>query len=200
MKQVIGIRIIVAIAIILGLIATFSYKYITIGDSNKSDKIYAVVIDVSGKLEMDESDILSGREPILLRVSNSEDGPSPLVQVLSFDNISQLLGFSEDNHGYIDASNPIFAELYVALLDEQHKKLEKLPLQKAGFTAIAFEPDFINAALSAKVNQFDNGVGNIVQQHNRRFILKLIQVDGVQLDELVHAGIEPNYIGSTMSK
>lgn len=187
MKRTIRITLIVGIMIIFGLIVTSLYKHLLIGTKGRLDKVYVVVIDTSGKLDLKEDDILLGSDPILLRMRESQGEASPLIQVLSFENITQLLGFDENNHGYIDMSNPIFSQLYVASLDEQHKKLEKLSLKKAGFIAIAFEPDFINAALSDKINQFGDGVGNIVQQRNRRLDLKLIQINVTQLNELVNA-------------
>lgn len=192
MKQTIRMTVIVGIVFIFGLTMTTLYKNLFNGDNNRLNKAHIIVIDTSGKIDLDEDDILLGRDPILLRISENEGEASPLIQVLSFENVIQLFQFDENNHGYVDTNNPIFSQLYLALLDEKHKKFEKLALNKAGFIAMAFEPDFINAALSDNVNHFANGVGNIVQERNQRLALKLIQIDVNQLNELVNPDDESN--------
>ncbi len=186
MKQTIRMTVIVGIVFIFGLTMATLYKNVFNGGNNRLNKAHVIVIDTSGKIDLNEDDILLGRDPILLRISESEGEASPLIQVLSFENVIQLFKFDENNHGYVDTNNPIFSQLSLALLDEKHKKFEKLALNKAGFIAMAFEPDFINAALSDNVNHFNNGVGNIVQKHNQRLALKLIQIDANQLNELVN--------------
>lgn len=186
MKQTIRNTVIVGIVFILGLAIVATYKKNLYGDKNELNKVHIVVIDTSSKLDLNADDILSGSDPILLRINPNGGDESSLMSVLSFENIAQLLNINEYNNGYIDTNNPVFSQIYVAVIDKRHSKLEKMSLKKAGFIAIALEPDFINAALSNKMEQLGNGVGNIAKDGNQRLGLKIIQFNISQLNELLH--------------
>lgn len=184
MKRITRKLVITAAILVVVYLVYLAYWSLTKAMTSDEADLNVLIVDIQEKFSLDQSDVLVGSEPFLAYLPEQAESNNPII--ISFENLTQIIKFGDDNNGYIDQSNPYFPHFCLVLSQPNHDALNCFSLKEAGFGAIAFEPDFVFAAKQGNLKKFAEQIGNLVQLDGQRVMLKMVAVNRMEFEELIN--------------
>jgi|GEM_PF-6065647 len=153
-----------------------------ISDESLTLPAEVLVIDSPDQRSADiRSHLESGDAWFLLLISVDEKGEK---QTYVFNSLASLARYDENKTGFIDPSDAVFKNLYVAHYGPGKKILYYVPVAAAGIAAITANPEFLTEELLGGDEKWELSAGSVVFSDSSRRDLRAVQIPSSDLADI----------------
>jgi len=184
MSRLIRILLVIIVLAVLMYLAYTFYPKLRQGVSLMSaDTVQVLVIDNKNQHIVGEEDGLIGDDLILAYIPDPMSSEEFDPELITMENLTDLLVFDTNKNGYIDRSDPIYPRLYLGSLDLDGEVIQFVSLSKAAIVAIRFDPALLRAASKSPQREFTGRVGSVHKSDDSRGQLKLAPMNITIIDD-----------------
>jgi hypothetical protein len=142
--------------------------------------IYTLAFDINADKSIGVQQLLNGQNYFLVylpgdtAVTQDSEVTAPF---LMFNDAFSLMQFDLNQDGYIDQTDPGFANFYVARFNYNGKTIKVLPLSAMGILAFKVYESYLQAERERQVERLSQQAGEVILADSSRWPLQVVPVD-----------------------
>jgi hypothetical protein len=142
--------------------------------------IYTLAFDINSDKSIGAKQLLSGQNYFLVYIP--EDNPAaPANEVkapfLMFNDALSVVQFDLNQDGYIDETDPGFANFYAARFNYNGKTIQVLPVSALGIMAFRIYESYLLAERERQIERLSQQAGEVILADSSRWPLQVVPVD-----------------------